>query len=284
MHCYSLSAETTQDTTYYSLILTSDQQQRACKAPRQRLSWLFGLVLMQLSTESFGFDWSITELHYQYGRLKQPFLQQPEANTSVVTFQHANGWRYGNNFLFFDTLMPHQGKMDYYGEYYGSLSLSKLTGVNFAAGPIKDIGLLMGVNWAPTPGMLKYLPGLRISWDFPGVTFLNTDITAYVDYSDRNIKENDNFMIDINGQYPFKLFNANFSIEGHAEYIGERRNQFGQVHAWFFSQIQVRYDIGELLLKKSKKVFIGTEWQYWSHKFGSNVEENVAQALLVWRL
>ena len=283
MRCYSLSAAMIQDTAY-SLILTSDQQKRARKAPRQRLSWLFGLVLIQLSTKSFGFDWSITELHYQYGRLKQPFLHQPEANTSVVTFQHANGWRYGNNFLFFDTLMPHQGKMDYYGEYYGSLSLSKLTGVNLAVGPIKDIGLLMGVNWAPTPGMLKYLPGLRVSWDLPGFTFLNADVTAYIDYSDRNIKENDSFMIDINGQYPFKLFNANFSIEGHAEYIGERRNQFGQVHAWFFSQIQVRYDIGELLLKKSKKVFIGTEWQYWNHKLGSNVEENVAQALLVWRL
>ncbi|OQW39217.1 MAG: hypothetical protein A4S08_07825 [Proteobacteria bacterium SG_bin4] len=266
------------------MILTSAQIKQARKTPLHRSFLLFGFFLMQFSTKAFSFDWSITELHYQYGRLKQPFLQQQEADTSVVTFQHINGWRYGNNFLFFDTLMPHQGKMDYYGEYYGSLSLSKLSGIDLAIGPIKDFGLLMGVNWAPTPGVLKYLPGLRVSWDFPSFTFLNADITAYIDYSDRAVKENNSFMIDINGQYPFKLFKANFSIEGHAEYIGERRNQFGQVHAWFFSQIQVRYDIGELLLKQSKKVFIGTEWQYWSHKLGSNVEENVAQALLVWRM
>lgn len=106
---------------------------------------------MQFSSKAFSFDWSITELHYQFGRLKQPFLQQQEAGTSVVTFQHINGWRYGNNFLFFDTLMPHQGKMDYYGEYYGSLSLSKLSGVDLAIGPSRILGCSWVLTGLPHP-------------------------------------------------------------------------------------------------------------------------------------
>lgn len=77
----------------------------------------------------------------------------------MVTFQHANGWRFGDNFLFFDTAMPHGGKADYYGEYYGNLSLGKITGVDLSIGPIKDVGVLMGINWAPGSDVLQIFAG-----------------------------------------------------------------------------------------------------------------------------
>ncbi len=72
----------------------------------------FGLWLFRLPDIAYGFDWSTTEIHYQYGNLKRLFLRE-EGGTSVVTFQHANGWRFGDNFLFFDVIMPHDGKADY---------------------------------------------------------------------------------------------------------------------------------------------------------------------------
>ncbi len=238
---------------------------------------------MQFTTVVYCFEWTTTELHYQYGNLKQPF-QRKETGTSIVTFQHANGWRYGDNFLFFDTIMVDGEKVNYYGEYYGNLSLGKISGKDLSIGPIKDFGVLMGLNWAPNSGMLKYLPGLRLSWDIPGFQFLNSDFTVYIDDSNSAIVESDSFMVDINGRYLFQLFNSKFSIEGHIEYVGERTNQFGQVHAWLFSQIQLRYDLGDRFLDRQDKVFIGTEWQYWSNKFGTSIEENVFQALLVWRM
>lgn len=244
---------------------------------------LISLLFLHFSTAAYCFDWSTSELHYQYGNLNQPF-QQRNAATSIVTFQHASGWRYGDNFLFVDTIMAHGQKVNFYGEYYGNLSLGKITGKDLAIGPIKDFGVLNGVNWAPNSGMLKYLPGLRLSWDIPGFQFLNSDFTAYIDNSDSKIAESDSFMADINGRYPFELLNSKFSIEGHMEYIGERTNQFGLVRAWFFSQIQLRYDLGNLILAQPEKVYIGTEWQYWKNKFGTSVEENAFQALLVWRM
>ena len=238
---------------------------------------------MQFTTVVYCFDWSTTELHYQYGNLKQPF-QQKQAGTSIVTLQHASGWRYGDNFLFVDTIMADGEKVDYYGEYYGNLSLGKISGKDLSIGPIKDFGVLMGLNWAPNPGMVKYLPGMRLSWDIPGFQFLNSDFTAYIDDSNNTVAESDSFMVDINGRYPFQLLNSKFSIEGHIEYVGERTNQFGRVHAWLFSQIQLRYDLGNGILNQPDKVFVGTEWQYWSNKFGTSIEENVFQALLVWRM
>lgn len=244
---------------------------------------LVGLLFAQFMTAAYCFDWTTTELHYQQGNLKQPFSRRT-AETSIVTLQHANGWRYGDNFLFVDTAKPQGEKVDYYAEYYGNLSLGKITGKDLSIGPISDFGVLMGVNWAPNPGVLKYLPGLRLSWDLPGFAFLNSDFTAYIDVSDNKVAESHSFMVDINGRYPFELFNSKFSIEGHIEYIGERQNQFGLVRDWFFSQIQLRYDLGHLLLDRPEKVFIGTEWQYWDNKLGTNVDESVFQALLVWRL
>lgn len=229
------------------------------------------------------FEWSITEIHYQYANLKQPFLRQ-ESGTSVITFQHASGWRFGDNFLFFDTIVPHDGKVDYYGEFYGNLSLGKITGANLGFGPVRDLGVLMGVNWAPEPGVVKYLPGMRIAWDLPGFAFLNSDFTAYLDYSNDKIRETESFMVDVNGRFPFELLNSKFSIEGHIEYIGARQNPFGAVRSWFFYQLQFRYDLGHGLFNRPQKIFIGTEWQYWNHKLGTNVNENVFQALLVWRL
>lgn len=244
---------------------------------------LFSLWLLLLSDVASSFDWSVSEIHYQYGNLKRPFLQE-ESGTSVVTFQHANGWRFGDNFLFFDTAIPHGGKAEYYGEYYGNLSLGKITGVDLAVGPIKDVGVLMGINWAPGSDVLKYLPGMRIAWNLPGFAFLNSDFTAYIDDSNAKVRETNSFMVDVNGRYPFELLNSRFSIEGHIEYVGERQNSFGVVHAWLFHQIQFRYDLGHRLLGRPQKLFVGTEWQYWNNKFGTRVSENVFQALLVWRL
>jgi nucleoside-specific outer membrane channel protein Tsx len=244
---------------------------------------LFSLWLFLLSDAAYGFDWSVSEIHYQYGNLKRPFLQE-ESATSVITFQHASGWRFGDNFLFFDTAIPHSGKADYYGEYYGNLSLGKITGVDLSIGPIKDFGVLTGINWAPGSDVLKYLPGMRIAWNLPGFDFLNSDFTAYIDDSSAKVRETNSFMVDINGRYPFKLLNSRFSIEGHIEYIGERQNPFGVVHDWLFYQIQFRHDLGHRLLGRPQKLFVGTEWQYWNNKFGTRVNESVFQALLVWRL
>ena len=129
-----------------------------------------------------------------------------------------------------------------------------------------------------------------MSWQIPGFKFLNTDITAYLDDSagidDAGAPaENDSFMIDINGAYPFSLGSHDFSIEGHVEYIGNRKNELGfEVSDWIFSQIQFRYDLGKLLFGWNDHIYAGIEWQFWMNKLGDkDTDENAMQALVVWR-
>ncbi|MCX4189424.1 outer membrane protein OmpK [Methylophaga sp. OBS3] len=251
-------------------------------------------ALLSLPVTSFAFDWSINELHYQHGQIKSPgFVGGKRSTTDILTFQHASGWQYGQNFLFIDYLDDDRkdgfNDEDFYLEYYGSLSLSKVTGKNFAFGPVKDMSLIAGINYAHDAKVRKYLPGIRFSWNVPAFTFLNTDITAYID-DNRGLSaggapaESDSYMVDVNWGLPFKVGQQRFSIVGHIEYIGSRHNELGlPVRHWILAQPQFRWDAGHALFNKADKLYLGVEYQWWQNKLGDDVDEHTAQALAVWR-
>jgi nucleoside-specific outer membrane channel protein Tsx len=239
------------------------------------------------------FDWSKTELHYQFGNLDAPFRGGRDSETNILTFQHASGWKYGDTFIFVDFLHDSDddgfNDDDIYGEVYFNFSLSKVLDAKVGVGAIKDIGILAGLNMGLDSEVVKYLPGIRVSWDAPGFVFLNTDLAFYIDDSNGLAsggvpKEDDSFYFDVNWAYPFKIKSHSFSIEGHMEYVGERTDETGaDVSEWFLAQPQFRYDAGNLF-NKPEKVFIGIEWQYWVNKLGdADTDENLAQLLLVWR-
>lgn len=242
------------------------------------------------------FDWMVNEIQYTYGELDVPsFAEGNSESTHILTLQHADAWQFGDNFFFIDYLDSENNNdfndSDIYTEWYFNFSLGKITKSDVGLGPIKDIGLLFGINYAKDSKVYKYLPGIRLSWDIEGFVFLNSDFTAYIDDS-RGVnsggapKEDNSYMVDINWAYPFNIGKHLFSIEGHVEYIGERDNEFDQkVESWVLAQPQFRYDLGNTLFDKKEKFYIGIEWQYWNNKLGDKqTNENAIQALLVWRL
>ena len=60
---------------------------------------------------------------------------------------------------------------DFYAEWYPTLSLAKLSGQALRLGPMTDCALVAGVNAGGDAGVVKYLPGLRVSWDLPWFLF-----------------------------------------------------------------------------------------------------------------
>ena len=141
-----------------------------------------GLALALAAGSSHAADWSSTEMHLQYGDLKKPFQGGGSSSetdgTTIVTLQHASGWKYGDNFFFFDYL--NYGKTDLdeevgnpsqtetYGEWYSNFSLGKITGNDVGFAFVKDIGIIAGFNFAPEVNTHYYLPGIRFSLDLPG--------------------------------------------------------------------------------------------------------------------
>ncbi|MDH5542601.1 MAG: nucleoside-binding protein [Nitrospinota bacterium] len=241
-------------------------------------------------------EWSINELHYQQGALQAPsFTGGKKADTDILTFQHASGWAYGDTFYFIDYLQDNVkdgfNDSDVYGELYINLSMGKVLGQDVSVGPVRDLGIIFGLNAGADANVRKMLPGIRLSWDIPGFAFLNTDITAYIDRnggvsSGGAPKESDSFMVDLNWAYPFMSFGSSFSIEGHVEYIEARTNEFNdKAESWILGQPQIRYDLGADVNGVRDKLFVGIEWQYWMNKLGdSETDENIAQVLIIWRL
>ncbi|HEY7884472.1 MAG TPA: nucleoside-binding protein, partial [Cellvibrionaceae bacterium] len=145
---------------------------------------LFSLSFCAHAEEGSGvpsfFDFSTTELHYQYGRnFQRAFSSETDQQASIYTLQHVNGWKYGDNFFFVDFIDARDTGFDVYTELYSNFSLGKILGRETTVGLIRDIGLIAGVNYSRNAKVYKYLPGLRLAWDIPKFAFFNTDFTAY---------------------------------------------------------------------------------------------------------
>ena len=248
-------------------------------------------VLLFVSTASVSVpavQWSNTELQLQYGNLDIPtFAGGGDSDHLIYTLQHASGWKYGDNFFFIDVLDardPGFQDFDLYSEWYSNFSLGKIREKKMRAGFVSDLGLILGVNWADDANVRKYLPGLRLSLDLPGFAFANLDIAAYIDASEGAASggapsEDDTFMVDFNFARPFTIGESSFSIEGHVEYVGERRNEFGgKVASWVLAQPQLRWNPND-------RISLGIEYQLWINKLGDGAtDESALQALFVWKL
>ena len=247
---------------------------------------LSALMCLCPATLCYGVQWSVNEVHLQYGVLDVPsFAGGGDSRHLIYTLQHASGWKYGDSFVFVDLLdAQSQGFQDNdaYGEAYTNLSFSKLSGNELGSGLIADFGLLLGINAGADAKVRKYLPGFRLALNLPGFSFANLDFMAYIDDSQGvrsggAPKEEDSFLIDFNFARPFRIGEAQLSLEGHLEYAGGRDNEFGQRQAsWVLFQPQIRW-------RANEHFSVGLELQYWRNKLGDPLtDEKTVQALLVW--
>ena len=253
--------------------------------------FIFCSCLMFISS-SYAETWSTTELHIQYGELEQTGTDGGTADTTITTLQHAGGWEYGDNFFFFDhsnynsnkngsnPFNPGSDGTEIYGEWYSNFSLGAITDSEIKFGPVKDIGIIAGFNYAPEVDAWWFLPGVRFALDLPGFAFANLDVTAFLNHSSADssatdfkiFDEGESFMVDFNWALPFEVGSTSWSLEGHIEYIDGRTqvNTFGttELEYWVLAQPQLRFDLGKAMGNKPSQLFIGIEYQYWKNKQG----------------
>ena len=234
-----------------------------------------------------------TEFHYQYGKLTNPFSGAGNY-THILTFQQASSWSLGDSFFFVDFLddgvADGFNDMEFYGEWYPTVSLGRLTGGMFGGGPLRDIALVGGINLGADANVLKWLPGVRFSWNVPGFIFFNADVTAFID-ANRGVdgggapQTTDSFMVDVSWGSAFDLGDQSFWFTGHMEYIGATTDELGgAVEAWILAQPQLGWDVGKALTSSANQLFLGVEYQYWWNKLGTDSQDNVPQLWVMWRL
>ena len=247
---------------------------------------LIGCIVLPVTSVS-----AQMEFQYQRGSLLNPFTSSADEYhaTNILTFQNAGSWKLGSSFFFIDFMDDAKNDgfndKDFYGEWYPTLSFSKLSGRSFNLGLVRDISFVSGLNFGGDANVFKYLPGIQFSWQVPGFIFVNTDITAVLDYSDGR-RHDPGFMFDISWLKIMSFGSQVFSFMGHAEYISavDFKDGSGMNVAWILAQPQLVWDVGNLF-DTPNEFHAGIELQIWTNKLGvKNRSEFRPQLLVVWRL
>ena len=135
-------------------------------------------------------------------------------------------------------------------------------------------------NYAADVNYLATYTGAYVDFNVTGVPFLRAYLAYTFDHSDFN--EKNGWHADIMWSKPFEIGNQRFLFTGHMEWMQREANDFGPTEDWYLTQPQLRWDVGYALTGKKDVFQIGTEYQFWYNKLGTDDVESAFQALVVY--
>ncbi len=257
---------------------------------RSAPSWLALMAVAAFPAVAAAQGFSRTEFHYQGGPAVVAGALSPPGIQHTLTLQHASAWSHGDNFFFVDMVCCSEpvSNRDMYLEWYPTLSLGALADRELSFGPVRDIGVIGGLNWGAQPALTILAPGVRLALDLPGFAFANLDFLWLLDRSaglegGGGPRNDARLGVDFNWSRPFEVGGRSFSVEGHAEWQRPTGNEAGgRTPHVVLLQPQVRYDLGESLWDAVGRVLVGVELQVWRNKFGvAGAHEFLPQLLVV---
>lgn len=228
-------------------------------------------------------QWSSTNIQYLYGNSYEAIyfdtgegkLDSYDVSGSVITVEHVNGWKYGDNFLFVDMTNADRSGTDIatgmYGELSPRLSFGKMTGADLSMGIIKDV--LISSTLEVGEGFHNYLYGLAVDFDFPGVPVFQ------LNYYVRNEAGVDTgSQITLVWVKPFALGSLDMVFEGFLDYAYGLDPKEDNI----ITAPRLLVDLGKTWGAPGV-LQAGVEYQIWRNKYGiDGIDEDVAQAMLKW--
>jgi nucleoside-specific outer membrane channel protein Tsx len=226
-------------------------------------------------------EWSDTSIGYRYGtKFQEPYNGQ-DITKSILNLTHVSGYKWGSNFFNVDMLMSNgkdNNAQEVYVVYRNTVDLGKVTGKNYAFGPVKGVGITGGFdfNSKNDPGYASkkrmLVVGPTLSMDVPG--FLNIGVYELFE---------SNKPVGITSRYTYKshpmlglawgipVGGSGFAFEGFMNYIASKgTDEFGGPTAPETNiDAQLMYDLGPLMGGAKNTFRVGFEYQYWRNKFGN---------------
>ena len=253
-------------------------------------------VLTTLATSAvLAADWSDTSIGYRQGsKFAEPFNAN-DIGKNILNLNHASGYKYGSNFFNADVLLSDSkdpagagstnGAQEIYVVYRHTLDLEKVTGKAMKFGPIRGVGLTAGfdVNTKTDAGYNSkkrmLVAGPTLMFDVPG--FLNVGLLAMWEsnapYNTFSKKSTPRYTYDthpmLSAAWAIPLGkDTGLSFEGFANFIAAKgKNEAGaDTAAETNIDMQVMYDLSNVVGAKPKSFKLGLEYQYWKNKFGNN--------------
>ena len=213
--------------------------------------------------------WQNNSLTYLYGK---DFTVNPEIQ-QTFTFEHADAWKYGDNFLFIDKIF-YNGKKDgnngpntYYGEFSPRLSFGKILGQDLSLGPVKDVLLAMTYEFGEGDTE-SYLIGPGFDLDIPGFDYFQ--LNFYQRQTEGKRAGDNVWQITPVWSYTIPVGKSDILIDGFMDWVVDNdatRNN-GTYHANLHFNPQIKYDLGKALSLGEKQLYVGIEYDYWKDKYG----------------
>lgn len=245
-------------------------------------------------------DWSDTSLSYRYGtKFAEPFNNN-DITKNIVNLSSVSGYKYGKNFFSVDLLMSSEmdpsaagsnsGAHEAYALYRNTLDFGKITGNNYAFGPVRGVGATIGFDYnsktdagynskkrmvVAGPTLMLDVPGfldvsLLVLWESnaPYSTFTKTATPRYAYKT--------HAMLTGAWGIPFNIGSIPLQFNGYANFITAKgTNEFGGGTAPETNiDAQIMYDISEAVGTPKNTFKIGVEYQYWKNKFGNPDRNN----------
>ena len=231
-------------------------------------------------------QWQSNSLTYLYGK---DFTVNPEIQ-QTFTFEHADAWKYGDNFLFIDKIF-YNGKADatngnntLYGEFSPRLSMSKITGQNIGFGPVKDVLLAMTYEFGEGDNE-SYLIGPGFDLDVPGFDYFQLNFYHRTPDGDR--AGHGVWQITPVWSYTIPVGKSDVLIDGYMDWVVDNdENKNGTYHANLHFNPQIKYDLGKAMNWGDRQFYVGIEYDYWKDKYGIkdtaafDTDQNTASLLL----
>lgn len=225
-------------------------------------------------------DWSATNIQLLRGS-DYALIPTGEENKTIITFEHANGWKYGDNFFFVDIAKPTTKGTSHYAEYSPRLSFGKISGKDLSFGLVKDV-LLAGTLELGDGSRAKLL-GVGIDWKLPGFAF--TQLNIYARESERDFAAT---QTDAGGQItlawklPFAVSTQKLAFEGFIDYAFGEDGGSNPKEDNIVAAPRLLIDVGNWF-GAAGTLQAGVEYQIWRNKFGvDGVDEDAIQAMVKW--
>jgi nucleoside-specific outer membrane channel protein Tsx len=247
-------------------------------------------ILASPAAEAGSANFATTNIQYLHGTRYADFDPNggfsEDDESSIITIEHFNTWKYGDNFMFVDITNPlgegdafgttAEESASFYAEISPRLSFGKMAGKDLSWGLIQDVLFTATVEIPESPVDQTFLYGLAVDLKLPGFQFFQ--VNWY-------IRDNQGSGIDTGQQItlvwgaPFKLGPVPLVFEGFFDYAwGE-----DPLEDNIITGPRLLVDVGELTGFGGGKLQAGVEYQVWRNKFGiDGMDEDVPQAMVKW--
>lgn len=246
---------------------------------------------MVVGSQAQAADWSSTNVQLLYGQN----YEVGQSEETVLTLEHADGWKYGDNYFFVDVIEPFNNDTAFYGELSPRISPAAIFGFKpFAFGPVKDVmiagTLEMGGGGPGTDnGVHSYLLGIGLPLDIPGFAF--ADVNIYARKSHRDFvsaipggeQSSMGGQVTIDWLYPFGILGTKWTFGGYLDYSFAENSGTVPIKNHIVSSPQLLLDVGDLIGMAPGQLKAGIEYDYWMNKYGiDGIDENNVNAMIEW--